>query len=191
MITSTFSPPFGPIYFLSQDKWKALFKYIEHNLSKGFICQPTSSAASPILFIKWKIGDLCLCVDYWGLNAITKKNQYPLPLTNNLINHVQGCDKFTVIDLKNAFNLVCVQESNEWKTAFQTHLGVFEYTVMPFGLTNAPATFQSLIQDTLCNILNVCCVIYLDNILVFSCPGQDHHYMVKQVFEWLCKAWLC
>ena len=190
MITSTFSPPFGPIYFLSQDKWKALFKYIEHNLSKGFIHQSNSSAASPILFIKQKTGDLHLCVDYQGLNAITKKDQYPLPLTSDLINHVQGCDKFKVIDLKNAFNLVHVKEGDEWKTAFRTHLGLFKYTVMPFGLTNVPATFQSLIQDTLHDILDIYCVVYFDDILVFSLPGQDHDNMVKQVFERLCKAWL-
>ena len=145
------TPPFGPIYSLSQDKWKALFEYIKHN----FIQCSTSSAASPILFIKRKTGDLQLCVDYQGLNAITKKNWYPLPLTNDLIDHVQGCDKFTVIDLKNAFNLICIKEGDEWKTAFHTHLGLFKYTVMPFGLTNMPATFQSLIQDTLCDILDI------------------------------------
>ena len=184
------TPPFSPIYSLSQDKQKALFEYIEHNLPKGFIHWSTSSAASPILFIKQKTRDLCLCVDYWGLNAITQKNQYPLPLTNDLIDCVQGCNKLTVINLKNAFNLVHVKEGNKWKTAFRTHLGLFEYTVMPFGLTNAPATFQSLIQDTLCDILDIYCVVYLDDILVFSCPGQDHTYMVKQVFEWLCKAQL-
>ena len=184
------TPPFGPIYSLSQDEWKALFEYIEHNLSKGFIRWSTSSAASPILFIKWKTGDLCLCVNYQGLNAITKKNWYSLPLTNNLIDCVQGCDKFTVINLKNAFNLICVKEGDEWKTAFRTHLGLFEYMVMPFGLTNTLATFQSLIQDTLHDILDIYCVVYLDDILVFSHPGQDHDNMVKQVFKRLCKAWL-
>ena len=79
------TPPFGPIYSLSQDERKALFEYIEHNLAKGFIRRSTSSAASPILFIKRKTGDLRLCVDYRGLNVITKKNRYPLPLTNDLI----------------------------------------------------------------------------------------------------------
>ena len=71
---------------------------------------------------------------------------------------------------------------------FCTHLGLFKYTVMPFCLINAPATFQSLIQDTLHNILDIYCVVYLDDILVFSRPGQDHDNMVKQVFKRLCKA---
>ena len=119
------TPPFGLIYSLSQDEQKALFEYIEHNLSKGFICWSASSAASPILFIKQKTRDLHFCVNYQSLNDITKKNWYPLPLTNDLIDCVQGCDKFTVINLNNAFNLVRVKEGDEWKTAFHTHLGLF------------------------------------------------------------------
>ena len=146
------------------------------------------SAASPILFIKWKTGDLRLCVDYRGLNAITKKNWYPLPLTHDLIDRVQGCDKFTVIDLKNAFNLIRIKEGDEWKTAFRTHLGLFEYTVMPFGLTNAPATFQALIQDTLQDILDISAVVYLDDILIFSQPNQNHDALVIQVLERLQAA---
>ena len=93
-----------------------------------------------------------------------------------------------VIDLKNAFNLVHVKEGDEWKMAFCTHLGLFKYTVMPFGLTNAPTTFQSLIQDTLHDILNISCIFYLDDILIFSHPGQDHDDMVRQVFDCLCST---
>ena len=182
------TPPFGPIYSLSIDERKAVFDYVEEHLAKGFIRRSTSSAASPILFIKRKTGDLRLCVDYRGLNAITKKNRYPLPLTHDLIDRLQGCNKFTVIDLKNAFNLIRVKEGDEWKTAFRTHLGLFEYTVMPFGLTNAPATFQSFIQDTLRDILDISTVVYLDDILTFSGPGQDHDALVIQVLERLRRA---
>ena len=182
------TPPFGPIYSLSVEERQAVFDYVEEHLSKGFIRPSTSSAASPILFIKRKTGDLRLCVDYRGLNAITKKNRYPLPLTHDLIDRLQGCNKFTVIDLKNAFNLIRVKEGDEWKTAFRTHLGLFEYTVMPFGLTNAPATFQSFIQDTLRDILDISTVVYLDDILTFSGPGQDHDSLVIQVLERLRRA---
>ena len=95
-----------------------------------------------------------------------------------------------VINLKNAFNLIHIKEGNEWKTVLQTHLGLFKYTVMPFGLMNAPATFQSLIQDTLCDILNISCVVYIDDILVYSRPGQDHDNQVRQVLECLCTTHL-
>lgn len=182
------TPPFGPIYSLTMEERKALSDYIEEHLAKGFIQRSTSSASSPILFIKRKTGDLRLCVDYRGLNAITKKNRYPLPLTHDLIDRVAGCSKFTVIDLKNAFNLIRVKEGDEWKTAFRTHLGLYKYTVMPFGLTNAPATFQAFIQDTLRDLLDVICVVYLDDILIYSKPGQDHDAMVQQVLERLRSA---
>lgn len=138
------SPPFGSMYRLSPEERTALTEYIETNLKKGFIRRSTSSAAAPILFVRKKTGGLRLCVDYRGLNAITKKNRYPLPLIDDLLDRVQGCSHFTVLDLKNAFNLVRVKEGDEWKTAFRSPLGLYEYLVMPFGLTNAPATCQNL-----------------------------------------------
>lgn len=182
------TPPFGPIYSLTMDKRTALSKYIKEHLAKGFIRRSTSSASSPILFIKRKTGDLRLCVDYRGLNSITKKNRYPLPLTHDLIDRVAGCSKFTVINLKNTFNLIRVKDGDKWKTAFHTHLGLYEYTVMPFSLTNAPATFQAFIQDVLHDLLDISCVVYLDDILIYSKPGQDHDALVKQVLERLRSA---
>lgn len=80
---------------------------------------------------------------------ITKKKHYPLPLIDDLLDHVQSCMHFTVLDLKNAFNLIQVKEGDEWKTTFHMPLGFYEYLVMPFGLTSTPTTFQAFIQDTL------------------------------------------
>jgi hypothetical protein len=107
------TPPFGPMYCLSQDERLALAKYINKNLKKGFIWHSTSSAALPILFVRKKSGKLRLCVDYCALNAITKKNRYPLPLIDNLLDRTQGCSHFSVIDLKNAFNLIRIKDGNE------------------------------------------------------------------------------
>lgn len=101
---------------------------------------------------------------------------------------MQGCKVFSVIDLKNAFNLIHVREGDEWKTAFRTHLGLFEYTVMPFGLTNAPATFQAYIQDTLHDILDVVCIVYLDDILIFSRTQEEHDRHCLMVLEQLRKG---
>ncbi|QRW21043.1 Transposon Tf2-1 polyprotein [Rhizoctonia solani] len=177
------TPPFGPIYLLTQDKRAALADYIDKNLAKGFICRSTSSAASPILFVKRKSGKLCLCVNYQGLNAITKRNRYPLPLISDLLNRVNGCKIFSKINLKNAFNLIRIAAGDEWKTAFCTNLGLFEYLVMPFGLTNAPATFQALIQDVLRDLLDITCVVYLDDILIFSCSKSEHIDHVRAVLK--------
>ncbi|KAL7280850.1 hypothetical protein ACG7TL_005794 [Trametes sanguinea] len=184
------TPPFGPLYHLSQHEREVLFDYIETNLWKGFIRRSTSPAASPVLFVRNKTGELRLCVDYRGLNAITKKNRYPLPLIDDLLDRVQGCKVFSVIDLKNAFNLIRIREGDEWKTAFRTHLGLFEYTVMPFGLTNAPGIFQGFIQDTLRNLLDVICVVYIDDILIFSRSQEEHEHHICLVLERLRVAGL-
>jgi hypothetical protein len=165
-------PPFGPMYRLSQEERDALAKYLDENLKKGFIRRSTSPAAAPILLARKKSGDLRLCVDYRGLNSITKKNHYPLPLIDNLLDRTQGCKVFSVIDLKTTFNLVRIKEGNEWKTAFRTPLGLFETLVMNFGLSNLPSTFQAFIMDTLRDYLDILCVVYLDNILIFSFPGR-------------------
>lgn len=182
------TPPFGPMYRLTQAERDALSEYIETNLKKGFIRRSKSPAASPILFVRKKTGDLRLCVDYRGLNAITTKNRYPLPLIDDLLDRVQGCTIFSVIDLKNAFNLIRIREGDEWKTAFRTPLGLYEYLVMPFGLSNAPSTFQALIQDTLRDYLDVFCVVYLDDILIFSRSQTDHDRHVQQILQRLKDA---
>lgn len=162
------SLPFGPLYRLLSDERAALAIYLDESLKKGFIQCLTSPAALPIIFVKKKTGELRLCVDYCRLNTITKKNRYPLPLIDDLLDRTQGCTVFTVIDLKNTFNLIRICKGDKWKTVFQTPLGLFETLVMPFGLTNTPSIFQACIQDMLRDYLNVFCIVYLDNILIFS-----------------------
>jgi len=134
-------PPFGSIYSLSEIELKALREYLDENLSKGYIRPLTSPASSPILFAKKKDGSLRLCVDYRGLNSITIKNRYALPLISELLDRIKGAKYFTKIDLRGAYNLVRIAEGEEWKTAFRTRYSHFEYLVMPFRLTNAPASF--------------------------------------------------
>ena len=177
------TPPFGPIYSLTREERDALHKYIEENLAKGFIRPSSSPAASPILFVKKANGALRLCVDYRGLNAITKRNRYPLPLLNDLLNLIRGSTIFTKLDLKSAFNLLRIAPGDEWKTAFRTNEGLFEYLVMPFGLTNAPAAFQSFMQWVLRDMLDIHCVVYLDDILIFSRNRKEHVAHVTKVLQ--------
>jgi len=134
-------PPFGPIYSLSQNELAALRDYLDENLAKNFIRHSKSPARAPILFVKKKDGSLWMCVDYRGLNKVTIKNQYSLPLISGLLDQLGQAKIHTKIDLCGAYNLVRIKEGDEWKTAFRTRYGHFEYNVMPFGLTNAPAIF--------------------------------------------------
>src|SRR5947209_16010933 len=157
------------VYSLSEIELAALREYLEMMLELGKIRPSMSSAGALILFIpKPHDRGLRLCVDYRGLNKITVKNRYPLPLMDELRNRVQGANIFTKIDLKTGYNLIRIAEGEEWKTAFQTRYGHFEYLVMPMGLTNAPATFQAMMNEILKEFLDLGVVCYLDDILIYS-----------------------
>ena len=101
------------------------------------------------------------------------KNCYPLPLMTSAFEFLQGASIFTKLDLRNAYHLVCIRVGDEWKTAFNTPMGHWEYLVMPFGLTNAPAIFQTLVNDILRDMINNFVFMYLDDILIFSKNQKD------------------
>ena len=119
-------PPVGPIYSLSASEQEALKEFIEENLNTCFI-QPTSSSHSiPVLFVKKKDGSLRLCVNFCGLNHISKKNRYLLPLISDLLDSPHKAQVYSKIDFCHAYHLVHITDSDEWKTAFRTCYGSFE-----------------------------------------------------------------
>jgi len=140
--------------------------------------------------VKKKDGSLQLCIDFRGLNKITKKDQYLLPLISNLLDSSRKARIYTKIDLQHAYHLVRIAKGDEWKTAFRTRYGAFEWSVMPFGLTNAPATFQRFMNDVFSNLLDMCIVVYLDDILIYSDDITQHRKHVKEVLKRLRKAGL-
>ena len=178
---------YGPIYPLSEEESQVLKDYIEENLKKGFIRISESPAGYPVLFQKKKDGSLRLCVDYKKLNDVTIRNSYPLPLINDIIERVKGAKFFTKLDLRSAYNLIRIREGDEYKTAFRTKYGHYEYLVMPFGLRNAPATFQSFINSVLRPYLEKFVILYLDDILIFSESLEKHIEHVRTVLKTLLK----
>ena len=130
-------PFYGPIYNLSETELRHLKEYIEQMLARGWIRPSKSPFGSPILFVKKPDGSLRLVVDYRKLKSMTIKNRYPLPLISELLDRVKGAKYYTKLDLCDAFNQLRIALGDEWKTAFRTRYGHFEYLVMPFGLTNA------------------------------------------------------
>ncbi|EDN10041.1 hypothetical protein HCAG_05844 [Histoplasma mississippiense (nom. inval.)] len=181
-------PPFMPIYNLSETELAALREYLKNALDKGWIQPSSSPAGAPILFVPKKDGGLRLCVDYRGLNRITIKNRYPLPLISELLDRLSKAKVFTKLDLRDAYHRILIAAKDRWKTAFRTRYGHFEYVVMPFGLANAPATFQAYINNALSDLLDICCVVYLDDILIFSNSKQEHKVHVTKVLERLERA---
>ena len=137
-----------------------------------------------MLFVPKKDGGLRLCVDYRGLNEITVKNRAPLPLIEEQLFLLRKARIYTKLDLRAAYNLIRVAKGDEWKTAFGTQLGLYEYLVMPFGLANAPAHFQSFINAIFRDIIGVYVVVYLDDFLIFSDTEEVH---VKHVTEVLTR----
>ena len=168
---------------MSPAKRETAKQYIKENLDKGFIRTSTSPAGYPPLIVPKDGGKERFCIDYRHLNDITVKNSYPLPLITELQDAVRGKKVLTVIDLPGAFNLIRMKEGEEWKTAFRCLGELYEYTVMPFGLTNAPATFQAAINGVLREHLGKTCVVYIDDVLIFSDTEEQHVKDVQAVMS--------
>src|SRR5260221_1142886 len=164
----------GPIYSLLPPELTALREFLEENIQNGFIRPSKSPWGSPVLFVKKKDGSLRLCVDFHALNRVTEKDRYPLPLIPDLLNSPGPARIYSKIDLKHAYHLVRIAEGDEPKTTFRTCYGSYEWRVMPFGLTNAPAVFQRFINEVLGNLLDVCVVGYIDDILIYLDSIDKH-----------------
>jgi len=150
----------------------------------GKIQRSTSPAGLLILFIPKPYGrGLCLCLHYRALNRITIPNRYPLPLMQELQARVWGAQWFTKMDLKNGFHLIRIPKGEEWKTAFRTSYGLFEFQVMPFGLTNAPSTFQDMMNRIFSDMLDVGVLAYIDDILVYTNTEKQHNDTAKEVLK--------
>ena len=174
-------PPPGCMYSLSPSELKSLREFVDEHLSLGFIRPSSSPHGAPILFIKKKDGSLHLCVDFRGLNHITRKDCYPLPLISDLLDSLGKARIYTKINLCHAYHLVRIHPRDEWKTSFRTCYGSFEWLVMPFGLTNAPAAFQRFVNDIFLDMLDVSVVVYLNNIIIYSDNPEDHKEHVHEV----------
>jgi hypothetical protein len=129
-----------------------------------------------------------LCVDYQGLNKITLKNRHPLPLITKSLERLVQAKVYTKLNVQEAYYIIRIREEDKWKTAFKTHYGYFKYTVMPFRLTNAPTQFQAYINEALAGLVNVTCIVYLNNILVFLDNKEEYIEHVKEVLQRLRKA---
>ena len=184
------SPPAHRPYAMSQQELTVLREHLDKELAKGFIRLSRSPAAAPVLFVKKANGDLCFCVDYRGLNAVTQKNRYSVPLIQETLNQLSQAKYFTKLDVIAAFNKLRIKEGDEWKTAFTCRYGLYEYMVLPFGLCNGPSSFQAYINDTLHGILDQYCTAYMDDILIYSNSLEEHRRHVREVLQRLIHAGL-
>ena len=168
---------------LSYAEEQEMVRQVQDLLKKGWIDTSSSPWGSPILFVKKKGGGMRMCVDYRAVNKMTIKNSYPLPRIDDMLDKLAGASMFTCLDLQQAYHQVRLEEEDVPKTAFTTPIGLFEYKVLPFGLSNAPSTFQSLMNSVLGTELRHCCLVYLDDIIVFSKDPAEHVHHLRAVLD--------
>ena len=135
------------------------------------------------MFVKKKDSTLRLCVDYRGLNHLSRKDRYPILLVTDLLDAPKRARYYTKIDLRSAYHLVRIAKGEEWKTAFRTHYGSFKWLVMSFGLSNAPSAFQRFMNKIFSDLLDIYMVVYLDNILIYSDDLESHKEHVREVLR--------
>jgi hypothetical protein len=122
-------------------------------------------------------------MDYMHLNALTIKSKYPVPIIDELLDELAGACWFSKLDLRAGYHQIRLAPGEEFKTAFATHHGQFEFTVMAFGLTGAPATFLSAMNDTLKDYLCKFVLVFFDDILIYSTSYDDHLKHISLVLQ--------
>ncbi|KAI2647118.1 Transposon Tf2-6 polyprotein [Labeo rohita] len=175
--------PQGKIYPLSIPEREAMENYINEALKQGFIRPSTSPAVSSFFLVDKKDGGLRPCIDYRVLNESMVKFAYPLPLVPAALEELREAHVFTKLDLRSAYNLICIREGDEWKTAFVTPSGHYEYLVMPYGLVNSPSIFQNFMNEIFRDFLHHFVIVSIDDILIYSRDLQEHQKHVRQALS--------
>ena len=169
------------MYPQTQEEDKALQKFLTEEVKKGYICPSKSPYTSPFFYIKKKDGKLQPVQDYQKINAVTIRNQYPLPLISDLIWDLSNAHIYTKLDIRWGYNNICIKEGDEGKAMFKTQYGLFEPMVMYFGLTNSPAMFQTMMNyifwDTILKheLRGTTIQVYMDDIGIATCTNMEGH----------------
>jgi hypothetical protein len=152
-------------------------------LDKGYICPSTSPWGCSALFEEKKDKELCLCVDYRPLNAVTIKNKYPLPCIDILLDQLAGAQVFSKIDHRSSYHQIKIRAEDIPKTAFTTRYDLYEYLVMSFGLTNVLAHFMYLMNSVFMPELDQFVVVFIDDILLYSKSMEEHEEHLELYFN--------
>jgi len=184
-------PPCANAYRMSPVELKELKKQLDFLLAHGYIRPSSSPYGAPVLFAPKKDGKLRLCLDFRGLNNQTVKDKYPLPRDQDIFDQLQGAKYFTSLDALYGYWQIRIADEDVHKTSIRTPLGSYEFLVMPFGLTNAPATFQRFMEAVLREHLLQYCMVYIDDIIIYSKTEEEHLKHIEAVLRTLMKHQVC
>ena len=155
-------------------------------LESGTIRPSQSAWCNAMVLVQKKDGGLCFCIDFCHLNAHRKKDSYPLPRIQEVLESLVGTSHFSCLDLKSGFWQIKMDNASKQFTTFTVgNLGFFKCDRMPFGLCNAPATFQWLMQNCMGELNLIYCLIYLDDLIVFLQMADEHLHLLHVIFDWL------
>lgn len=170
-------------YRTSPENRAEMHKQIEEMVKQGVVSPSRSPWASPVVLVPKKDGTIRFAIDYRKLNEVTKKEVYALSRIDDTLDALGGAKFFTTLDLTSGYWQVDIALKDRPKSAFVTHEGQWEFHKMPFGLTNAPATFQRMMNNAFAGLTWQCCLVYLDDIIIFSKDFDDHLRDLALVFQ--------
>jgi len=163
-------------------------EFIDENLKSGVISESDSPWSFPLVLAVKPDGGTRVCVDYRALNRITRKDAHPLPRIDESLLRFYGMRYFTHIDLRSGYWQIILDLVSRQKTAFSSRYGHYEFNVIPFGLSNAPGAFQRRMNKVLRKYFDKFCIVYLDDILIYSKTKKEHFRHVKKVLKALNSA---
>ncbi len=178
----------SPPYRYAPAKRQVIEQNLKEMKEEGIIVPSKSPWASPVVLAPKKDGTIRFCVDYRKLNSITIRDAYPIPRIDDTLDALQEAKFVSTLDLRSGYWQVEMEKESKEKTAFITHKGLYEFNVMPYGLTNAPATFQRLMDIVLAGLKWQCCLVYIDDVVIYSPTFDQHLNDLKEVFQTLREA---